>query len=505
MVEPCYTCRRRRIQCDQSGIPCAKCTTSGLECFDKRPLRWVKGVAIRGKMQGRSHKESSNVTDLVKSGPGPSAIEAFPVRLTVSRPEIPLALGDPFASNLDAASKYYLDYYNDRICKLFIVYDSDENPFRSLISLAMSDQTLFKAALALAARHKANSTRSFYDTGLLEHPDSGAAHCDALLYKHQAMQRLSQDLGNASGAKDTSMASIFLLIFLDLLESGSDRWNVHLEGVKRLIETNPLLSGSPVNPRLDPGRTVSEIRNFITRQLYLIETLGATFVRPKLLSQFNFVAQSEAQLQETAEKSFLGCPEYLLNAIQSISMCRDQITGTELLDDVSNYEYRCNVVKVLEFIHNFDCAIWAQGLPHSDKSRDTNHLSILAQAYKLGAFLYGQRVLDTLTNEETPQGLVVDELINAIGSVKDDRSILKCLLWPIFVAGLECHSHTGKEFLLGCLEQFWTDTSCLNVVNAAKILQAYWKGQPEPDGDRGSFSSQWIFTIGRLGRDWLLI
>lgn len=53
---PCYTCRNRRIQCDQSGVPCAKCEKAGLQCFDKRPIRWVKGVAIRGKMQGRSYE-----------------------------------------------------------------------------------------------------------------------------------------------------------------------------------------------------------------------------------------------------------------------------------------------------------------------------------------------------------------------------------------------------------------------------------------------------------------
>lgn len=43
-------------------MPCAKCRKAGLECFDKRPIRWVKGVAIRGKMQGRSFpsKESDN-------------------------------------------------------------------------------------------------------------------------------------------------------------------------------------------------------------------------------------------------------------------------------------------------------------------------------------------------------------------------------------------------------------------------------------------------------------
>jgi hypothetical protein len=69
--------------------------------------------------------------------------------------------------------------------------------------------------------------------------------------------------------RDTIVASIFLLIFLDLLESGSDRWNYHLEGAKNLIASIGPSSRSQVGNQQDPGRTVCAIRNFITRQIYL--------------------------------------------------------------------------------------------------------------------------------------------------------------------------------------------------------------------------------------------
>ena len=58
MQEACYTCRRRRIQCDRSQIPCRKCEKAGLKCLEKRPIRWVQGVAIRGAMRGRSHQDN---------------------------------------------------------------------------------------------------------------------------------------------------------------------------------------------------------------------------------------------------------------------------------------------------------------------------------------------------------------------------------------------------------------------------------------------------------------
>jgi hypothetical protein len=59
MYSPCYTCRRRHIECDRTRIPCAKCEKAGLECSKKRPIRWVKGMCIRGKMQGLSVEDAS--------------------------------------------------------------------------------------------------------------------------------------------------------------------------------------------------------------------------------------------------------------------------------------------------------------------------------------------------------------------------------------------------------------------------------------------------------------
>ena len=51
----CYTCRRRRIICDNRQPTCQKCENSGKECLGyQKPLVWVNGVASRGKMVGRN-------------------------------------------------------------------------------------------------------------------------------------------------------------------------------------------------------------------------------------------------------------------------------------------------------------------------------------------------------------------------------------------------------------------------------------------------------------------
>ncbi|KAF7133603.1 hypothetical protein CNMCM5793_004732 [Aspergillus hiratsukae] len=479
MVEACYTCRHRRIQCDRSSIPCGKCEKSGFECHQKRPIRWVKGVAIRGKMQGVSYNPLNS----------PAGDEQGLIKLRrEGQRDLPAGLGDVSISHLDRVSKYYLDYYNDRICKLFIVCDSNHNPFRSLISLAVKDQLLLSAVLALAARHRANEGRTF--NGIeAPVPRIDCAQRDALVFKHQAIQGLSQIVGDPGSCRtDSTVASIFLLIFLDLVESGNDRWNVHLEGAKALLSLSKSLSQS-----IDPGRTVQEIRSFITKQIYLIETLGATFVRPNLLSQFP--SSDEVQMgPDTVEQSFLGCPEQLLNAVQFFSLQRDLATSGRGSND-----YISNISSMMESVRSFDSYSWAANLPQSTRHA-THNLAALSECYKLGALIYGQRVLDMVLDQDTSQEKVVQNLFATIESLNEDATLFKCILWPIFVAGLECRSSIERGFVTRALERFWTVTLCLNTVNAGKILQSYWQtenGKHRP--------SNWVLGMGQLGEDWLLI
>ncbi|RMJ22893.1 C6 transcription factor Acr-2 [Aspergillus sp. HF37] len=92
---------------------------------------------------------------------------------------------------------------------------------------------------------------------------------------------------------------------------------------------------------------------------------------------------------------------------------------------------------------------------------------------------------------------LVCELVGTINALRSDGTLFKCILWPMFIAGLESRQMSQRRFLIGCLERFWLETKCLNVVNAADILQKIW--------DQGGSSPQWIFNTSQLGHDWLLI
>ncbi|KAL4930333.1 Zn(II)2Cys6 transcription factor [Aspergillus undulatus] len=505
MAEPCYTCRRRHIQCDRSQTPCLKCQKAGLECLDKRPVRWVQGVAIRGTMRGRSYQNtlvaSRPVGELkmhsisTAETPSPSASNGDPstdLQLvsappTPSIPSIPPSVDDRALYQLDESSQYYLDYYNQRICQLFIVYDSQNNPFRSLIPLAFGDKVLLDAMLALAARHRANFEQPF-STSSAE-PMSMATNRDkeALRFKYRAIQGLAHSINTQHPYKDGTVASVFLLVFLDLLESGCDRWNYHLEGAKNLMA---------LKPSHDPGRTIEKVRKFIIKQIHLIEALGATFVRPKLLNNYAPTDHSANMMEDVVEESFLGCPEYILTSVQFFSLQRDMVAGGTPSDEIS----LGGITPVLDAVKQFDCYTWASSLPQ-ESVRDIDDLCKLARVYQLGAILYGGRVLDAIQNVQTNQKTTVSELIGVIDMLQRGSDLLKCALWPIVVAGLECHQQSQRNVLIQAMEEFWADTKCLNVSNAAKILQGHWK--KIDDGE--IVATDWIFDIGRSSHDWLLI
>ncbi|RAK96580.1 uncharacterized protein BO80DRAFT_496932 [Aspergillus ibericus CBS 121593] len=503
MSRSCYTCRRRRVECDMSQPPCSKCTKAGLECFQKRPLRWVEGSAFRGKPKPASAKitlVSSTATDKSPLGSNGNILTATLTRADETGTDnhegpfdvlgIPSGLDDPSINRLDKTSRYYLYYYSKCVCKLFIMYDSNRNPLRKLIPAALEEPVLLMSVVALSAQHMANTARRFYssDGATYVGAESADAHHSALHYKYQAIQGLSRAVNDARLCRrDLTVASAFLLIFLDLLESGSDNWNFHLEGIKSLINSISQSEG-PHTAQHGMEATVQELRDFIVRQMYLIDTLGATCTRPRLLSRTT-LPQSVKPLQMRVDKAYLGCPDDLLDALRLFSTSRDVMASSKSIENAEMYPDAEKVRIALESTRNFDGYAWAAGLPHPDQSSIRSvMLGKLAQSYKLGSLIYGTRVLDALTGSTTSLEDVLHELIDTIDALKSDDALFKCILWPMFS-------------VINYLERFWFETKCINVVNAANLLRQFWK--QDECGTICSF--RWIFNIGQIEGDWLFI
>ena len=128
-----YTCRRRHVECQMTHPPCKKCQKAGLECLQKRPLRWVDGPAFRNKARTSQahHREKSNTPNkgdyggscLYETGLAESTLDSTnaverKVQSAISHKgdhssihiSILPSLKDPSFDALDDASMYYLNY-----------------------------------------------------------------------------------------------------------------------------------------------------------------------------------------------------------------------------------------------------------------------------------------------------------------------------------------------------------------------------------------------------------
>lgn len=157
------------------------------------------------------------------------------------------------------------------VCKLFILYDSVENPLRKVTGAALYNPLLLSSIIALSARHLANARLPFLQPGEAS-PSSTwcSTNHTALLFKHKTLQGLSDAVQDPKlRMMDTTVASALLLVFLNLLESGRDDWNTHLEGMKSIMSQIEVSLERKWTSSQGLGLCVTGLRDFVLRQIYV--------------------------------------------------------------------------------------------------------------------------------------------------------------------------------------------------------------------------------------------
>lgn len=138
--------------------------------------------------------------------------------------------------------------------------------------------------VAVAARHFANTNRSFDHIEDVSCPQFVNANLDALHFKRKAIKALSSSLNCLEPSQqDVIMPAILLLIFLDLLESGIDGWRYHLQGAEGLMNFSNTLLEPTANDCINngPGKTAGQTRRFVARQFSLY---GSSFLHALMKS-----------------------------------------------------------------------------------------------------------------------------------------------------------------------------------------------------------------------------
>ncbi|PYH45547.1 Zn(II)2Cys6 transcription factor [Aspergillus saccharolyticus JOP 1030-1] len=373
MTKGCYTCRRRRIVCD-NGLPtCRKCRDAGKECLGyQKPLVWVKGgVASRGKMMGRSYddvvqsaanqKQDSHIDtsspsatespDCIGPAPAPEHIDqaidsvgtygpSLTIQSTSQSDYIPAPWGlvDPVFKDLDGWSRHYIVHFSQYLANYLTLYSNGQNPYRALIPLVGDSSLLANVLSATGALHYAILANEDFSPGpwnaesaapgtLLSSEDIEQAVIGSvsrrpaskvyehfLGFKQRALQQLSQDIQDPVMRHDNrTLAAIMLLALMDAFESGDGAWKYHLEGAKKLLKTRQQRNSQQ---SLATQGLVSWLDDFAIDGILIIQLMGSTLARPGSLTRpFYTSSMGPAVLKRLEETSWVGCPGYLLEVI----------------------------------------------------------------------------------------------------------------------------------------------------------------------------------------------
>ena len=489
----------------------------------------------------------------------PKACVGDVLRMDASRyTPTPWALTDPLFKDLPHLSRLYLSHYQ-QIVDEFVVYSQSKNPWREIIPLVGSSPLMAYILSAMGALHysllsSSDSSRlpwssqnlavltSFIPPGEIEsmvtpsntrRPSSRAYH-HFLEFKQRTLYQLSHDLCNPRLRKDDrTLAAIFVLAFLDLLESGSGAWRFPIEGAKKLLRSRP---------QNELGRSMLQgLEAFAIDGCLIMEIMGSTLARPGVLSKpFYSSTMGPAMLKRLEVNSWVGCPAYLLEAIfyvhtlwfpdseiaavvpQPAILSRFPRPGQPLTFE--------SYAALLWGIQNFDATAWAQEMQSSFFLSDLTSRITLARVYQASVYLYVSRVLSRTREGYAPpwtdigvppdHSLVASELINRICSIPLSDPHFKCLIWPTFIAGAECRRTYQRTLILEKLGALYKAVTSVNVCNAAWVLRLMWQKQglkqrecnqnqrPSRDGaDSDDFdgSFDWIDELDESRLDWLFI
>ncbi|KAI1076923.1 fungal-specific transcription factor domain-containing protein [Whalleya microplaca] len=488
----CWTCRKKRLKCDGCLPTCFKCKSAGRECLGyspNKPLVWAGGVASRGKMMGRSFENSQATapsTDLQLGSP------VQPVTTTIL---------DPVLQDLSPQFRQYLFYYLHRCCVECTLYEDDSrNRFKEFLALVPSNPVLIHSLIAVSASHQAQagasiphaSSRPAILDGTAPDCDSLTRydklyltqHSDALTHSTIGMGALREGLASTD-CSDASVAAVFLLIWVDIMDSGKTSWKYHLEGLKVLISLRRSL-GDLLDTTANSNLA---FQKWFEETFAVLSIFGSTF-NPKMLQLLDVLPWPELDiiLKRAETHSWTGCPSDLMLILHSFNVLS---SGT--VQPPTPY-----VSQSFVRLRDFDCAHWASKCPQPSSAYARHSL---AEVWKASIEIYGRRVLGGQfpSFQEVPSDLVETALFH-LGQIDHHDTHFKGTVWPAFVVGAESRTAQQRQIVLDIFEHLirYLRLAVLHIARAQ--LERIWaRSSPYPPGE------SWVHDIWQRGEGLLLV
>ncbi|KAF2710143.1 hypothetical protein K504DRAFT_476211 [Pleomassaria siparia CBS 279.74] len=532
-TKACHNCRKRRWKCDRSLPVCQKCLSSGSDCLGYGKLFvWNHGIASRGKMMGRSYEEreatknEGQASSKAFSNSNPTS-GIFPMessfltsnqenmQMTVHRP-----LVDPLVQDMAYDSRYYLFHFATQLCAEMVTYDvPGNNPVRDLIPVVSDSPLLLQIILANSAFHIFNILREPVETESSTYQDDRrprliahyggpnrlggplkSSYRDALVAKQQALSLLAQSVASVNEHNiDQILVVILLFINYALIESGKDKWMVHMAGARKLIH----LLGTPSFQQTP----TSKLRKCVLSDFLVFSILGSTLsFTPGPRQLIPDTIELEPILDYAQTNNYLSCPAPLLRIMLRTFELPD---GRQCASDELSFEVQEQVRELLEAALSFDPFRWAYTFQPTSPFEDLDKRARIASAHRAAVCIYIARVLsctNPLLDPSSGSALVsltglADEVVHHISHLSPSDNVFKCISWPLFLAGAESEDHIQRMWIMDRLNTLHSIMYWGYIPTVKSVLEVIWTNKDK--AGRGA-DNCWVDEVKEMGTDLLV-
>ncbi|KAL4968233.1 Zn(II)2Cys6 transcription factor [Aspergillus stella-maris] len=448
----CHTCRRHRLKCDEGKPRCQRCYASGVECLGYDNLiRWVNGVASRGKMMGKffpSNMFMPVATEPCNDGRG-----------FTNQPMLYDSLLHPWLQRLDHPTRHYLAH--------FLINVGNDLTIYNLPSQTTQNNQIY-----------------------------------ALQAKGRAFRLLNQEINNLNPSNyTTSLASLMLLAEFAVLESSDDTWRIHLLAAARLVR---LIRTSYSAISDDSESDERSLRSWTIARLILQDTFGSslsssieTWNIPDLCAAVNGI---DTALKYAEVEHYTACPSSISSVIQAARSIYD--AGTEPSCCTPSPSTQCIFLTLQEFNPStWTMYLQSQSLTPATESTERYHIN---SAYKAAATLYSlQAVPDTYLDScaHTPPRStdLVDEILQHVSQVSPSHPLFKATIWPIYIAGAESGDALRREVVLQHVRCLSGVLPWQSMFGAEKVLREFWGRLDSVDEILATGRGRWLAEFRAMG------
>lgn len=431
--------------------------------------------------------------------------------MTVHRP-----LVDPLVRDLEGHSRYYLHHFATQLCDVMVVYDTGQNPIRDLVPAVSAYPLLLHVMVANSAFHvfnisgnpmgqsayqaDSNSTVGdgmplvTYDVGPLK-----SSYRDALVAKQQALTLLAKSITTVDENNiDIVLMTILLFVNYALVESGRDKWRVHMDGAWRLIQ----LLGEP--PYLQ--KPMSKLRLTILSDFLVFYVLGSTFSFSAMPSFIPDTIDLEPILRYAETNNYLSCPGPLLRImLESFALPDKTVLCTEeVYDNIQE-----QIEKLLHRALDFDPVAWSRDFEPASPYEDIHQRIRIAAAHRSAVCIYLARVLPSthpLIDPKSSTALVnlttlANDVVHQISHLKPGDALFKSICWPLFLAGAESKDPSQREWIMNTLDALYRTMFWGYLHTSKRVLEAIWKYLDQVGEDEDNC---WVEEVKDLGNEILI-